>query len=216
MSKKPPPVGDAEFQAVDTTNEEEIKRRFNGFLRSLHSYLNQLPCFRDLQQTRLRWKSRTVESEAFGNFATDPEHWYTFHHGGRNEAQFNVGLCPEYYRVGMGFEFSLKKGGDPTIVQLAYACFTNVVKQNRVQFERFVSDNMLEVETVDDIIETKDAVAWLLDPTESEWIFIGRLLTREDDAATLEHPDKLGKIMEKVLAGFRPIWEKTEVLAHTI
>jgi hypothetical protein len=201
---------------VDTTNEEEIKRRFNGFLRALHSYLNQLECLRDVQKARHRWKSKTAETEVFGNFATDPEHWYTFHHGGRNEAQFNVGLCPEYLRVGMGFEFSLKKGGDPTVVQLAYACFTNVIKQGRTQFERFVTDNQLEFETAEEIIETAEAVDWLLDPTETEWIFIGRLLKREEEAEILEDPDALGKIMEKVLAGFRPIWEKTEVLAHTL
>ena len=29
MSKKPPPVTEAEFQAVDTTNEDEIKRKEN-------------------------------------------------------------------------------------------------------------------------------------------------------------------------------------------
>lgn len=217
MSTKPSPVSDAEFLAVDTTNEDEIKRRFNGFLRALHSYLNQLACLRDVQKTRHRWKARTAETNAFGNFATDPEHWYTFHHGGRNEAQFNVGLCPSYLRVGLGFEFSLKKGGDPTVVQLAYACFTNVIKASRSEFEAFVRDNLLEVETADDIIGTSEAVNWLLNPrAESEWIFIGRLLRREKDAAVLENPDALGKVMEKVLAGFRPIWEKTEVLAHSL
>jgi hypothetical protein len=200
-----------------STSEEEIKRRFNGFLRALHAYLNQLPCLHDLQKARRRWKSRTVEADAFGNFATDPEHWYTFHHGGRNEAQFNIGLCPDYLRIGLGFEFSLKKGGDPTKVQLAYTCFTNVIKASREQFERFVIENQLEVETADDIIQTGEAVSWLLNPpTETEWIFIGRLLRREEDATVLQNPDALAVVMEKVLAGFRPIWQRTQVLANTL
>jgi hypothetical protein len=216
VSTKPPPVGEAEFFAVDTTNEAEIKQRFNGFLRALHSYLNHLECLRDVQKTRHRWKARTAETDAFGNFATDPKHWYTFHHGGRNEAQFNVGLCPSYLRVGLGFEFTLKKGGDPTVVWLAYACFTNVIKATLRQFVQFVTDNQLEVETADDIIETGRAVSWLLNPpAETDWIFIGRLLRREKDSKVLENPDALAIVMEKVLAGFRPIWEQTEVLAHT-
>jgi hypothetical protein len=162
-----------------------------------------------------------VELDAFGNFATDPEHWYTFHHGGRNEAQFNVGLQAEYLRVGLGFEFTLKKGGDPTVVHLAYTCFVNVIRRDRAAFERFVADLRLEVEwsdsTGDDggVIDTEGAVAWLLNPPiEPGWIFIGRLLRREQDAAVLQDPTALGTVMERVLSGFRPIWEQTEVLAH--
>jgi hypothetical protein len=215
VSTTPPPVREAEFLAVDTTDEPEIKRRFNGFLRSLHAYLNQLACLRDVQKARRRWKARTVETVAFGNFATEPEHWYTFHHGGRNEAQFNIGLCPSFLRVGLGFEFTLKKGGDPTAVHLAYACFAKVVRTNRSQFERFVTDSQLEVES-SEIIPTAEAVSWLLNPpAEPEWIFAGRLLRREKDAAVLENPDALGRVMEAVLSGFRPIWEQTEVIAHT-
>jgi hypothetical protein len=222
MATTPPPVGDAEFLAVDTINEDDIKARFSDFLRSLHAYLNQLPCLRDVQKTRRRWKSRTAETEAFGNFATDPEHWYTFHHGGRNEAQFNVGLQVEYLRVGLGFEFTLKKGGDPTAVHLAYPCFVNVIRAARAAFERFVADNRLEVEwsdsTGDDggVIETEEAITWLLNPpAEPRWIFIGRLLRREEDAAILADRVALGGVMERVLCGFRLLWEQTEVLAHT-
>lgn len=222
MANTPPPVRQAEFLAVDTVDEDAIKGRFSGFLRLLHAYLNQLPCLRDVQRTRRRWKSRTAETEAFGNFAADPEHWYTFHHGGRNEAQFNVGLQVEYLRVGLGFEFTLKKGGDPTAVHLAYACFVNVIRADQTAFERFVADNQLEVEwsdsTGDDggVVDTQEAVAWLLNPpAEPGWIFIGRLLRREEDAAILEDPAALGVVMEQVLSGFRPRWERTEVLAHT-
>lgn len=221
MSAYPPIVSVTHFSEVNTANESDIKQRFNGFLRLLHSYLNQMPCLRDVQKTRRRWKKRTAETDAFGNFATDPNHWYTFHHGGRNEAQFNVGLCPSYLRVGLGFEFSLKKGGDITAVQLAYACFTNFINANRDQFVRFVADNQLEVEWthsnrgVEEIISTTDAVPWLLNPpAEPAWIFVGRLLKREKDAAILENEDELADVMETVMSGFRPIWEKVEVMAH--
>jgi len=221
MAVYPPTVGEAEFLAVDTTDVDLIKGRFTTFLHSLHMYLNQLPCLRDVQQARRQWKARTAESVAFGNFASDPEHWYTFHHGGRNEAQFNVGLSIERYRVGLGFEFTLKKGGDPTVVQLAYACFLNVIRNDLAAFKRFVSNNQLQVEWSNydgddgDVVVTEEAVEWLLNPpVEPGWIFIGRLLWREEDAATLADPVALGRLMEKVLSSFRPLWERTEILAH--
>jgi hypothetical protein len=126
------------------------------------------------------------------------------------------------YRVGLGFEFTLKKGGDPTVVHLAYACFLNVIRKDLAAFERFVADNQLEVEwcnyTGDDggVVATEEAVAWLLNPpAEPGWIFIGRLLWRKEDAATLANDIALGAVMERVLCGFRPLWEQTEVLAHT-
>jgi hypothetical protein len=226
VPQAPPPVREAEFLAVDTTDEGEIMRRFDLFVRSLHSYLNQMACLRDIQQARLRWKARTAETNAFGNFATEPKHWYTFHHGGRNEAQFNVGLGPSYLRVGLGFEFTLKKGGDPTVVQLAYACFTNVIGANRSRFEDFVADNQLEIEWTASqaerrggpvqLVLTGDVVSWLLDPPrEPGWIFVGRHLKRDKDAAILGEPDALGRVMQAVLCGFRPIWEQTQVMAHT-
>jgi hypothetical protein len=31
----------------------------------------------------------------------------------------------------------------------------------------------------------------------------------------LGEPDVLGNVMQAVLCGFRPLWEQTEVLAHT-
>lgn len=220
MADAPPPVRISEFDAVDTTDESEIKRVFSPFVRSLHAYLNELRCLRDVQKTRRRWKARVAHPEAFGNLATDPRHWYTFHHGGRTEAQFNVGLYPTHLRVGLGFEFSLKKGGDPTAVQYAYACFTNLVRAGRHEFERFVTENGLEIEWVDTsgdplrFIPTKDAVDLLLNlPREPLWVFVGRLLRREEDSAILGNAELLGGVMQKVFCGFRPIWEQTQMMA---
>lgn len=221
MSATPPLVREAEFVAVDTTDEEEIKGRFTPFIRSLHSYLNQLPCLRDLQKARRRWKARTAESVAFGNLASNPRECYTFHHGGRNEAQFNVGLWPSYLRVGLGFEFTLRKGGDPTAVHLAYACFAKVVRTNQSRFEQFLTDNQLEIEWADNkggpvqILPTEEVVRWLLNPPqEPGWIFVGRLLRRDRDSAVLENAEALGGVMQTVFAGFRPLWEQTQLMAH--
>lgn len=215
--------GEPEFAAVDTTDEEAITQRFNPRIRELHSYLNGLPCLRDIQAARRRWKARTAETEAFGNFAAEDQHWYTFHHGGRNEAQFNIGLCPSYLRIGLGFEFALREHGDPTAVQLAYACFRNITQASRDEFGRFVADNQLEIEWADDqfssveLVATRQVVDWLFNrrnpPRAPGWIFIGRLLRRGQDTAILEDPVALGSVMQAVFCGFRPFWEQTQTMA---
>jgi hypothetical protein len=206
---------------VNIADEDEIKRRLNPFVRSWHSYLNHLPCLRDLQKTRRKWKSRTVEKEAFGNLASHAYECYTYHCGGRNEAHFNLCLRPAHFSVGLGFEFTLRKGGDPTAVHLAYACFIRVIKTRQKEFEQFVTANRLEIEWTDDsgqghqYVPMQDVVSWLLrTPQEPRWICVARFLRREQDTALLENPAALGAVIEPILKGFRPIWEETEVLAH--
>jgi hypothetical protein len=221
MPTTPPPIHEAEFVAVDIADEAEIKRRFTPFVRSVHSYLNQLPCLRDVQKTRRRWKARTVEKEAFGNLASHGQEWYTYHCGGRNEAHFNICLRPAHLTIGLGFEFTLNKGGDPTAVHLAYACFVQVVRRQRTEFERFAAASQLEIEWSDlrggghQYVVTGNVVPWLLTPPqEPKWICVARFLRRERDAAILENPTALGAVIEEVLSGFRPIWEQVEVMAH--
>ena len=225
MSQLPPPITEGQFVDLDTTNEEDIKRRFSPHVKSLHSHLNQLPCLQDLQKVRRRWKARSSSADAFGTFATDPRHWYSFHHGGRNEAQFNVGMFTTHFRVGLGFEFSEKKGGDPTIVHLAYACFVNIIRTNQQVFNRFVIDNNLEVEWVeaDDLplhfVASADVVSWLLDRQRLQrmpmWIFVGRLLRRGQESTILENADALGSVIQSVFCHLKPTWEQAQMLAST-
>lgn len=216
---QPPILRDNEFEAISTTDEEEILRRFGGFVRSLHGWLNTLPCLSDIQRVRRKWK-RTAGTDAFGTFATDPYHWYSFHHGGRTEAQFNVGLFPTHFRVGLGFEFSMKKGGDPTVVGLVYACFLQVLRARRREFGALVSDQRLEVEFWSSqqpglrFVGTESAVEWLLNPpSEPQWIFVGRLLRRDADKSVLEDEARLASVISEVFTAFRPLWEETQMMS---
>ena len=215
----PPIVLDSDFAAVDTVNKTDIQNHFGAFIRNLHAFLNQVPCLRELQKTRRKWK-RTTETDAFGTFATDPEHWYTFNHGGRNEAQLNFGFHPTHVRIGLGFEFSLRKGGDPTAVWLAYTCFVNVIRKDLDGFRRFVERNSLEGEWYGgqpssfQIIPTEHVVDWLLNlPPEPSWVFVGRLLRRGTDAQVLQDQERLAEIIQDVFCGLRPIWEQTQIIA---
>src|SRR5579871_6315594 len=106
-AKTVPIVREVEFEAVDTSDTEEIRRRFGPFVTTLHACLNELDCLKDVQKTRLKWKRLVRERRAFGNpIGVEPRHWYTYHNGGRSEAQFNVGLFHDHLRVGLGFEFT--------------------------------------------------------------------------------------------------------------
>jgi hypothetical protein len=108
-------VPDKLFDAVDTPSESEVERRCAAWVFvQLHPFLNGLPCLSDVQTIRHRWKKRTASADAFGTFRAYPRHWCSYNHGGRTEAQFNIALYPEYLRVGLGFEFTEKQGGNPS------------------------------------------------------------------------------------------------------
>lgn len=97
------------------------------------------------------------------------------------------------------------------------------------RFDRFVADNQLEIEWGEEqgeyegvadqsFVPTSDVVNWLRNPQNPPqkpgWIFIGRLLRSDQDAAVLENPEALGNVMQAVLCGFRPIWQKTQMMAR--
>jgi hypothetical protein len=220
LAEFPPAVGKVEFQAVATKDKEEIRTRFGPFIHDLHSFLNHTSCLRNIQRVRRALNPNIRERLAFRDFSTEPEHWYTHHAGGRNEAQFNIGLFPEYLRVGLGFEIAAGTHGNPEAVQAVNGAFKSIVRQHRQAFDRFVEKNKLEVEWHPkdrpnlEYVPTRGAVKWLLRPKASEWIFIGRLLYRGDDAQILEDPSQLKEVMESVFGGLKPLWEQAQKQAQ--
>jgi hypothetical protein len=218
LPELPPPFREEEFQAVDTTDKEEIRRYFRPFVVRLHSFLNETSCLSDIQVIRHRKNPQITSSQAFdeGYFSTQPQHWYTHNAGGRNEAQFNIGMFPDYLRVGLGFEFRKAAHGDPEAVQEAYGQFTEVLRQHRQVFERLAQDNTLMVEWVPkrttDIsyVRTQGVLKWLIKPSKvPDWIFVGRLLGRREDAEILEDQNQLKEVMESVFRGLKNLWEES-------
>jgi hypothetical protein len=138
LSELPPPVGEEEFQAVDTTNEGAIREYFHDFIDELHTFLNTSPCLRDVQRIRRRWRRGSKASYPFGedSFVVQSRHWYTRNIGGRNEAQFNVGMFPRYLRVGLGFEFTERAHGKPAEVQPVWGQFREILREDRQAFEQ--------------------------------------------------------------------------------
>lgn len=217
MTVLAPSVSDQHFDDVDSLDEQAVQRRLEPWVRrELHPFLNSLPCLHDLQDQRRRQGVRAREQEAFGTFKADPFHWYSFNHGGRNEAQFNVGMFPDYLRVGLGFEFTEKQGGNPKNVLFAYSTFRGLIRgRMRSEFINVADENRLEIEYGPDIsaserehIPTAEVPNW--DPRAMpRWIFYGRLLRREEDRTILEDPEQLGAVMRSVLCGLHPFWSET-------
>lgn len=202
MSNRPPPVTERDFRDLEGANKEQVKKRAAPLVEELHAYLNESSCLRGIQLIRCDWTSRVSSRLAFerGDFPTDREHWYTYNTGGRNEAQFNIGLFREYLRVGLGFEFTEKMFGNP----------------DRVRTE----DNALQIEWLSkgkagqgalEYRPTQDTIGWLVRrKKEADWIFVGRLLRRVDDAEILGDPARLRDTMESVFWGFMPLWKDAQ------
>jgi hypothetical protein len=217
MSKLPPPVTESRFEEVEGVTKEQIRKRVTPFIGDLHSYLNRGSCLRNIQRTRRDRNPNIRSISAFARFAVAREHWYTYNVGGRSEAQFNIGLFPEYLQIGLGFEFTKKMHGNPRIAKSMYEQFVDVLRQDRESFDQFVHENSLQIEwrPGESRLEyepTKDVSSWLIDSSDdAEWLFVGKLLRREDDAKLLEDPSLLKESMESVFMGFKPLWQQVQM-----
>jgi tetratricopeptide (TPR) repeat protein len=156
-----------------------------------------------------------------------PGHIYAFHHGGRWEPQFNVGVyAGEQHgrpclRAGIGFNLSLD-GTDPEredgqeraieyferfqrLVSTAWkSLLTDWMKANG-GFIQHGADG-----PATDLLPP-DAVTWLItvqQPVEQGWIFVGRWLfaDRPDHAEILQDGGALAKWAEGTFVDLLPLW----------
>lgn len=226
MSLLPPTFNDSLFDIIDEARSS-VRRNFTTFIEELHEFLNELPCMRDIQEVRGRIMGiHPRYPQAFGAYTIERGHWYTYNHGGRNEMQFNIGMFgpsfinPPYVRVGLAWNIY---GPPRRIVDNSLESFRNLITTQRRSWDAFVKTNGLEIEWVrrvgvDDIehTQTSDVTEWLLHPQfpHYDWIFIGRLLRRSIDGATLTNPNQIKHTTEAVFSGFRPFWEQTQRMAQ--
>jgi hypothetical protein len=223
LSELPPPVTESRFQDLEGATKEQVRKRADPYVRDLRSFLNRGSCLSDIQRIRRGWGPRSRARLAFegDEFPTDREHWYIYNTGGRNEAQFNVGLFPDYLRVGLGFEFTKKVHGKPEDVRRVYDQFCSVVRRYRQGFDRFAQENSLQVEwrpestAHREYVSTEGLSEWLLHGSDpSDWVFVGRLLYRGKDVEILEDAVQLKKVMESVFGSFKPLWQQAQMGAN--
>jgi tetratricopeptide (TPR) repeat protein len=154
-------------------------------------------------------------------------HIYAYHHGGRREPQFNVGLFSgprwggDWMRAGLGF--NLGNSGRDTDAdegqEQVLAAFDRFQRQVAGAWRSHLIDWM---ETSGGFIQygtrgpaldllPRDAVEWLINcrnPAAQGWVFVGRWLSREkpEEARTLASMPKLVATVEDTFAALFPLW----------
>jgi len=67
-------------------------------------------------------------------------HWYHYSEGGMDEMQFNFGMYPEYYRIGIGFSFSGYENADVAKTIKHCRAFQAKVNSDRKTFENIIAN----------------------------------------------------------------------------
>jgi tetratricopeptide (TPR) repeat protein len=154
-------------------------------------------------------------------------HLFAFHHGGRWEPQFNLGIFSanpwglSAFRIGLGFSMS-SAGSDPEREggQADALAFFERFQHHLgstwrghvvdwmgstggfIQFgDRAPATEMLPKQAVDWVVNCRN-------PAGIGWVFVGRWLqlVKPDDAATLSEMRKLVATVEDTLAALFPLW----------
>ena len=169
---------------------------------------------------RLAAPPSAPQGKELKNFTAGPREWYIFHNGGRDECQFNAGLGVDYFRIGLGFEFTDRKNPEPgpENVARAYACFLTLIGEARRHYKTLVVNRKLEIEWTgaDDPYwqprnENPARIDWLLDsPEYPKWVFLGGMLRPKRDASVLADPFALGRELNDVFTELKPLWWKTQ------
>lgn len=212
MVLRAPVLSRADFAALSGADAAQVEQRFAPWIARLHDFLNALPCIASVQGIRFQ-RATTARTFQLRNVHYDAEHWYTFHRGGRSEAQFNLGMFPGHLRFGIGFQPTRASRGDPEAVRLAQRRFAKALRGVPGGAKRFCAANRLRVE-VDNplgggVLAMK--VRHFLRPKSRNaepWIFVGRLLG-EDEEAVYADADAFSAELERVFATLWPLWRAT-------
>lgn len=210
----PPALSGNDFTNLAGTKDGAATHvRFARIVNGMREFLNELPCIAMVQPIRgARPNQRTFDER---NDHYHPQHWYTYHRGGRSEAQFNVGMFGTHLRMGIGFEPTGAMHGDPAQVHAAMRKFAEALRNAPDGAEDFARTQRLEVEFdapgrgVD-----HDGVKRFLTEADAgtpsvRWIFVGRILRIDRDAAMLKDRYALAVEMERTFATLWPFWRAT-------
>jgi hypothetical protein len=203
----------ADFDALHKATPAHVEHHFASWLSDLHDLLNGLATLSQVQRIRgKRSGSRAFETEP----RYCPEHWYTYHYGGRSEAQFNLGMFEDHLRMGIGFEPHRGGYGKPDLIRAAQKQFANALAGEEGGAEEFCKTNKFEVEVnaPGGGVEIKDIRHFLRvvngDQAEERWIFVGRILRAGKDRHILENASAFRAEIERVFDVLWPHWLATQ------
>jgi hypothetical protein len=212
------PLTTADFEALRKAPPAHVEQHFDRWIASLHDFLNHSPTLPQVQRVRGK-RPNSLAFETKPRYC--PDHWYTYHRGGRSEAQFNVGMFEDHLRFGIGFEPTGGGYGDPDAIRAAQKRFADALRQEDGGPEAFCARHKLEVEVnarprpgvdikeIDHFLDVVDGRA-----AEEPWIFVGRILRAKKDQEILGDASALGVEMERVFVALWPLWRQSRGLAR--
>ncbi len=160
-------------------------------------------------------------------------HIFAYHHGGRREPQFNIGLFSrtpwggDWVRAGLGFNLAAAArtsegdDGQEQIVAFFEAFQQQVAGAWRGHLVDWMasSGGFIQYGDRPPAMELlpKRAVEWLINcrnPVGQGWVFVGRWLSLDnaEDAKTLASMPKLAASVDEAFAALLPLW--ASVYAH--
>jgi tetratricopeptide (TPR) repeat protein len=157
-------------------------------------------------------------------------HLYAYHHGGRWEPQFNIGIFSESpwrvnaFRIGIGFNLSAsgrdvdREAGQDQILGFFEQLQLALGSTWRGDLVDWMEKTGGFIQYADrgpstDVLP-KQAVEWLINcrnPLGLEWIFFGSwlMLEKPDDARTLAEMPRLVSAIDDTFAALFPLWQAT-------
>src|SRR3954471_19358418 len=157
-------------------------------------------------------------------------HIYAYHHGGRREPQFNIGLFSRtqwggnWIRVGVGFNLAPGARDNDTDdgqerILVRFEAFQRQIagawRSHLVQWME-TSAGFIQYGNRGPAVDLipKDAVEWMINcrnPAAQGWVFVGRWLSldKPDEAKTMASMPKLVATVEDTFAALFPLWMST-------
>ena len=220
MNSLPPPIRRRDFAALDDPRTN-IEQYFAPIVDQLREFLNATEPLTRIQEVRgLRPGGRAFVLGA----RIETKHWWFSHHGGRSEAQWNIGMFPTHIRFGIGFNRTGAGFADVSAVERHLSCFLEAL-QRLVTTQGALASMGLWTETYnrrEGELHTAPADK-LLSPGRTDredWIFVGRLLAsgaygaESDDSVILENPRALAEELTHVAKLLWNPWKETMACAR--
>jgi hypothetical protein len=101
------PFQAADFSSMEKVGPDSIPKQLEDKIDALRQALGAFPEFRpDVFPRLVRRKVRPADDGVvFRRAKSEEQHWYFYNRGGdQDQVQLNVGMFPDYIRVGLGFQ----------------------------------------------------------------------------------------------------------------
>lgn len=205
----------SDFEFLGTLKADQVNGAFWTKVEELLHRVNQLECMKDLQITRNKGATSAFEVTP-DRMNTQDGHWYVYHFGGREEAQFNIGMNELYLRIGLGFNAEITRGRSgpqtPNRVARAFDAFREAISRRPNIFQRLALREDFRVEGYDAATDDPvKLVAWLnsAEVKTEKWIFVGSLLRRDNpvDLLVVGDWEELLRKINRVFEGLYPFWQ---------